>query len=70
MLLLTLRGLADPETETPFMCFPVMVKNKWYPWIFYGLFCLFSGSLMPGILSAILLAYIEVKFFGGQILKI
>lgn len=28
MLFLTLRGLAAPEEERPFMCFPVMVRNK------------------------------------------
>lgn len=42
MLFLTLRGLADPETERPFLCFPVLVKNKWYPWILYGIFALIS----------------------------
>lgn len=42
MLFLTLRGLAAPEEERPFMCFPVMVRNKMYPWILYGLICLIS----------------------------
>lgn len=65
MLLLTLRGLADPEQETPFLCFPVMVRNKWYPWILYGIFCLLGGGLAPEILCAILLAYLEVHYFNG-----
>ena len=29
----------NPEASVQFMCFPVQIKNKYYPWIF---FCVFS----------------------------
>lgn len=70
MLLLTLRGLVDPEQERPFMCFPVMVKNKWYAWILYGIICLISMSLVPDLLCAIGVAYAEVYVFKGQLISI
>ncbi|KRX07056.1 hypothetical protein PPERSA_08733 [Pseudocohnilembus persalinus] len=70
MMFLALRGLADPEQQTPFCCFPVLIKQKYYVWILYGIFVLLSQSLVPDILSAIGVAYLEVHVFNGQILKI
>ena len=50
------------------MCFPIVVKQKFYPWLLWLLICLFNGSYALDILCSILVGVIEVKYFGGQIL--
>ena len=65
MLFMTLRGLAQPEAERPFMCFPVLVKQKYYHWILFALLCLLNGFIMIDLLCAILVGYAEVKYFEG-----
>ena len=47
-----------------------MVKNKYYVWLLWGIFCLLSGQLLLDMLSAILLAIIEVKYLSGDLLKL
>ena len=69
MLMITLRGLATPEVERPFMCFPVVVKQKYYHWLLLLLIVLLNGVIMIDLLCAILVGYLEVKYFGGQIFR-
>ncbi len=70
MLMITFQSLAQPDVERPFMCFPVLVKNKYYHWILYGLLCLFSASIRIDLLCSILVAYIDVMKFGGKLTDI
>ena len=39
---MVLRCNIDGEEQVPFMCFPVIIKKKWYPWVFFLLFSLFG----------------------------
>jgi len=47
----------DGDEMVQFMCFPVQLKKKWYPWAFFLLFSLFFGivfTLLAGILTGYL----------------
>jgi hypothetical protein len=53
---MVLRSNIDGDEQVPFMCFPVIIKRKWYPWLFFALFSIFGVSLalLTGILSGYL----------------
>ena len=70
MLMITLRSLANPEQERQFMCFPLLVKQKYYHWILLALFALMSGFMVFDLFCAVLIGHIEVKYFNGQMLKL
>lgn len=47
----------DGDEFVQFMCFPVKLKRKWYPWAFFLLFSLLFGvvfNLLAGILTGYL----------------
>ena len=52
MVEMVIRCNKDPDVLVNFMCFPVQIKHKYYPWVFFLIFLLMStavGSLLVGI---------------------
>lgn len=70
ILFVSLRSFSNPETESKFMCFPIMIKNKFQPFALLAFFTLISGMIRTDFIAAIILGLIEVKFFGGMMLRI
>ena len=54
MVEIVIRCNKDPDVLVNFMCFPVQIKHKNYPWVFFFIFLLISpwavGSLLVGII--------------------
>ena len=74
ILIITLRytGLCrcckEPERLTNFLCFPVQVKQKWYPLLILLLLSIMQIQL--DMLVACALGYLESYYLQGQLLKI
>lgn len=47
----------DGEEITQFMCFPIQIKRKWYPWAFFLFFSLLFGVIF-NLLAGILIGYL------------
>jgi len=64
--------LANPESETRFLCFPFYIKQKYYPFAIFGLFSLLSMEMFPrlDLLASIMLGYIEYRRFNGMLLRL
>ncbi|EAS01018.1 transmembrane protein, putative (macronuclear) [Tetrahymena thermophila SB210] len=70
ILYMSLRCFSDPETSSNFMCFPIQIKNKFQPFAILLFFTLLSGSLRFDFVAAVILGYVEVKFYGGMMLRL
>ncbi|KAL4439357.1 hypothetical protein ABPG74_017020 [Tetrahymena malaccensis] len=70
ILYMSLRSFSDPETSSNFMCFPIQIKNKFQPFAILLFFTLLSGSLRFDFVAAVILGYVEVKFYGGMMLRL
>ncbi|KAL4485334.1 hypothetical protein ABPG72_008510 [Tetrahymena utriculariae] len=70
ILYMSLRCFSDPETSSNFMCFPIQIKNKFQPFAILFFFTLLSGSLRFDFAAGVILGYVEVKFYGGMMLRL
>mmetsp|Transcript_12421 Transcript_12421/g.11010 ORF Transcript_12421/g.11010 Transcript_12421/m.11010 type:complete len:198 (+) Transcript_12421:108-701(+) len=66
MVDMTVDSLKDPNLERPLCCFPIMIKSKYYPYIFLIIFGLLVPmgffALFSGYLTAVLYSYGYLKF--------
>ena len=55
---MVIRCNKNPQARVKFMCFPVQIKNKYFPWIF---FCVFSAMFRVGfdVLAGIIGGYLR-----------
>lgn len=69
MLFITIRSASNPEQPTPFLCFPVVIKSKYYPFLIIILFSFLSQAPVS-LISALLVGYLETYFFNGMLIRI
>ncbi|OMJ71984.1 hypothetical protein SteCoe_29691 [Stentor coeruleus] len=65
MIEIVIRCNKEPESQVQFMCFPCMIKAKYYPWFFFLLFSLLfmiMWDLLVGISIGYLHLYGVLKF--------
>lgn len=60
MIEIVLRCNKDPESQVQFMCFPCMIKAKYYPWLFFLLFSLLF-TIMWDLLVGIMIGYLRKR---------
>lgn len=58
MIEIVLRCNKDPEAQVQFMCFPCMIKSKYYPFMFFTFFSLLFG-VMWDLLAGISVGYLR-----------
>ena len=57
---MVLRCNKDPDVLVKFMCFPVNIKMKYYPWMLFAVFSLFFGVLWQALIG-ILVGYMRKR---------
>ncbi|OMJ85873.1 hypothetical protein SteCoe_12715 [Stentor coeruleus] len=59
MIEIVLRCNKDPEAQVQFMCFPFMIKSKYYPWMFFAFFSVLF-KVMWDLLAGICVGYLHL----------
>lgn len=68
MLFITIRSASNPDQPTQFLCFPIIIKSKYYPFLIILLFSLIS--LKPfSLVSAMIIGYFEAYLFNGIMIR-
>jgi len=69
MVYITIRSASNPEQPTQFLCLPIVIKSKYYPFLIILLFSLIS--MMPfSLIAAMIVGYIETYVFNGMMLRL
>lgn len=69
ILYITVRAFENPEMEVNFLCFPIKIKNKYYPVAIIAFVNILSFPQID-LVAAVLLGYVEYKFFNRKILNL
>ena len=69
MVYITIRSASNPEQPTQFLCLPIIIKSKYYPFFIILLFSLIS--MMPfSLIAAMIVGYLETYFFNGIMIRL
>lgn len=63
MVEMVIRCNKDPESLVGFMCFPIQLKNKYFPWVFFCIFLLLSGGMVLSLFVGIIVGYLRNFLF-------
>ena len=69
MVFITIRSASNPEQPTQFLCLPIVIKSKYYPFFIILLFSLISGAPFS-LIAAMIVGYIEACCFNGMMLRL
>lgn len=69
MVFITIRSASNPEQPTQFLCLPIVIKSKYYPFFIILLFSVMSGAPFS-LIAAMIVGYIEACFFNGMMLRL
>lgn len=69
MVYITIRSASNPEQDTNFLCLPITIKAKYYPFLIILLFSVISMTPFS-LIAAMIVGYIETYFFNGVLMRI